>query len=136
MPANVDPQWYLHWTLDIQDMSWVEHTLAEVDFVLRELRLKPGDRVLDLACGYGRHSLEFARRGCHVVGVDITEPYVDWANRIAREERLDAKFIRADIRDVSFDAEFDLVLSMADGAIGYLENDAENLKIRRRYGPT
>jgi hypothetical protein len=42
---------------------------------------------------------------------------------------LNAKFIRSDIRDVKFENEFDIVINMADGAIGYLENDEENLKI-------
>ena len=38
-----------------------------------------------------------------------------------------------DMRDVSFCQEFDLVLNMADGAIGYLENEMENLPGNRKY---
>lgn len=60
------------WSLSIKEMSWVEHTREEVDFVVEALALEGGERVLDLACGYGRHSLELARRGYDVVGVDIT----------------------------------------------------------------
>ena len=56
------------WTLGIQDLSWVEHTAEEVDFVVEALGLKGVERVLDLACGFGRHSLELARRGYRVVG--------------------------------------------------------------------
>ena len=51
------------------------------------------------------------------------------ATRQAEEERLVATFLHKDIRDVDFTSEFDVVLNMGDGAIGYLENDAENLKI-------
>ncbi len=131
MPVSIDPQWYKKiWTLDIQSMSWVERTAPEVDFVVEVLGLRGQERVLDLACGFGRHALELARRGYAVVGVDITAEYVDEAQKRAREGRLaNAEFICADLRDVSFDAEFDVVLNLADGALGYLEDDEENLKI-------
>ena len=126
---QVDPEWYKnHWTLDIEDMSWVEHTEAEVAFVIRELALRRDERVLDIACGFGRHSLELARRGFEVVGVDITEAYVNEARTRAAQEGLSATFIQADVREVSFSDEFDVVLVVAVGAIGYLENDEENLK--------
>ena len=118
------------WSLEIEDMSWVENTAAEVDFVLEALELRGGERVLDLACGFGRHSLELARRGYLVVGVDFTEAYVMHARSIARDEHLDnAEFLLADVRDVSFHEEFDAVLNMADGAIGYFDTDEENLRL-------
>ncbi len=80
MTAKIDPQWYKKiWSLDIQDMSWVEDTLPEVDFVVEALQLRGQERVLDLACGFGRHALELARRGYAVVGVDITAAYIDEA---------------------------------------------------------
>ena len=129
MTIAVDPQWYKKiWTLDIEDMSWVEPTVRQVDFVVQVLELRGGERILDLACGFGRHALELARRGYSVVGVDITAAYVDQARKRAREEDLDAAFICADLREVSFHGEFDVVLNLADGAIGYLEDDEENLK--------
>ena len=129
MPAPVDPEWYRKiWTMDIEDMSWVEDTAREVDFAVQVLDLRGHDRVLDLACGFGRHALELARRGHPVVGVDITQEYIDEARRRARADGLDAEFICADLRDVSFHEEFDVVLSLADGAIGYFESDDENLK--------
>jgi 2-polyprenyl-3-methyl-5-hydroxy-6-metoxy-1,4-benzoquinol methylase len=127
---GVDPQWYKKiWSLSIQDMSWVERTKEEVDFVVQALQLQGDERVLDLACGFGRHSLELARRGYSVLGVDITPAYVDEALKRAKNDHLDAQFICADLRDVSFRAEFDVVLNLADGAIGYLEDAQENLKI-------
>lgn len=122
--------WYKKiWTLDIQDQSWVEDTVHQVDFLIEKLALRKGEKILDLACGFGRHALELSRRGFDVTGVDITPAYIDFATRQAQQEQLPAKFICADIRELSFDAEFDVVLNMADGAIGYLENDEENLKI-------
>lgn len=122
--------WYKNaWSLDIKNQSWTENTEKEVSFLIKEMGLRGNERILDLACGYGRHSLEFARRGYSVVGVDITKVYIDDAQAQAKKENLPAEFILSDIRDVSFENEFDVVINMADGAIGYLEDDAENLKI-------
>lgn len=122
--------WYKTiWTLDIQNQSWVEDTKRQVDFLVERLHLRGGERILDLACGFGRHALELAKRGFSVVGVDITPDYVSYASEQAKKEGVDAHFICQDIRSVDFNGEFDLVLNMADGAVGYLENDAENHKI-------
>jgi 2-polyprenyl-3-methyl-5-hydroxy-6-metoxy-1,4-benzoquinol methylase len=122
--------WYKHgWTLDIKNQSWVEDTENQVDFIIKTLKLTGTENILDLACGYGRHSLCLARKGFSVVGVDITPEYIDDAKKIAKSESLNADFINADIRNVLFENEFDVVLNLADGAIGYLETDEENLKI-------
>lgn len=130
---RMNSDWYRKiWTLDIQDQSWVEDTQRQVDFIIRTLNLTGKERILDLACGFGRHSLELARRGYAVTGLDITPEYVSYASEQAREEGLNANFICADVREARFYNEFDVVLNMADGAIGYLENDVENRKIFER----
>jgi len=122
--------WYKEiWTLDIKNHSWTEETKGQVDFLIKTLGLTGRENILDLACGFGRHSLEFARRGFTVVGVDITKEYVEDATAQAACEKLPATFWHRDIREVDFQEEFDVVLNMADGAIGYLENEEENLKI-------
>ena len=60
----MEKDWYKKiWTLDIQNISWVEDTKHQVDYLIDKLELKGHERILDLACGFGRHSLEFARRG-------------------------------------------------------------------------
>ena len=102
-----------------------------MDFLVDKLELKGGERILDLACGFDRHSLELARRGFAVTGVDITPDYVRYATQQAQAEQLNARFFCSDIRDVHFYNEFDVVLNMADGAVGYLENEDENRKIFR-----
>ena len=122
--------WYKEiWSLDIKNQSWTEDTKNQVDFIINAFQLKGSERILDLACGFGRHSLELARRGFSVVGVDITKEYVLDATKTADKENLNARFIHSDIRELDFHEEFDVVLNMADGAIGYLENEEENLKI-------
>ena len=124
------PDWYkFGWSLDIKNSSWTEDTENQVDFIVKALGLRSGERILDLACGYGRHALSLARRGFKLTGVDITSAFVEDALKSAALEHLPVQFILSDIRDVSFENEFDAVLNLADGAIGYLENDEENLKI-------
>ncbi len=129
MKANKSDWYKSGWTLDIKRQSWTENTKSEVDFLEKTLGLTGTETVLDLACGYGRHSLELARRGYRVIGVDITPEYVEDANQNAIQEHLKAEFFCDDLRNLQYKNEFDVVLNMADGAIGYLENDVENLKI-------
>ena len=127
---RMDSDWYrIIWTLDIQNQSWVEDTKRQVDFIIKNLNLTGKERVLDLACGFGRHSLELARRGFDVTGIDITPEYVVFASDQALREHLNAHFLCEDIRQLHYMGEFDVVLNMADGAIGYLENDEEKQTI-------
>ena len=122
-----DKYWYRKgWSLDMKNQSWTEDTENQVEFIIKALQLRGDERILDLACGYGRHALSLAWRGFSVVGVDITQELIDDANKNAPQN---AQFFCADIREVQFEQEFDVVLNLADGAIGYLETDEENLKI-------
>ena len=130
MSKASNQDWYKTiWDLDIKNSSWVEDTENQVDFIIKTLQLTGKERILDLACGFGRHCLSFAKRGYQVIGVDITEAYIKDAKMTAEKASLSIEFIHADIRDINFSNEFDVVLNIADGAIGYLENDGENLKI-------
>ena len=89
----MESDWYEKiWTLDIQNQSWVEDTRRQVDFVLEKLQLRGDERILDLACGFGRHSLELARRGFSVTGVDITPSYIEFAREEAKREGGQADF--------------------------------------------
>lgn len=124
---EIAEDWYVSAFADTADMAWTDRTEAEVERALRMLRPQGGERVLDLACGSGRHSLELVRRGFQVLGVDISPQLLEIARRDAEEEDLQASFVEADLRELEFEAEFDLVLSLNDGAIGYLETEAENL---------
>jgi len=100
--------------------SFTRNTKQEVDHIISQLLLKPGDRVLDVGCGPGRHSLELGRRGINCVGVDISQRFVEIGNRSAADERLEAlvAFERLDARKLDFEAEFDGVISLCEGAFG------------------
>lgn len=105
---------------------WADRTEAEVDRALAMLGASESGRVLDLACGTGRHSLELASRGYTVVGVDISPELLEIAENDAGAQSLDASFVKADLRELDFHDEFDLVLSLNDGAVGYFETEEEN----------
>jgi SAM-dependent methyltransferase len=95
--------------------SFTKGTEQEVDFLLGALGLSPGDRLLDVGCGPGRHAHAFARRGVEVVGVDISQRFVDLAAATAPPG---AKFVRADARALAFDGGFDAAVSLCQGAFG------------------
>lgn len=109
-------------------MPWADRTEAEVDRAVMMLKPQGSERVLDLACGIGRHSLELRRRGFEVVGVDISAELLQMAEREAEEQSLQITFVQADLRELDFRDEFDLVLSLNDGAVGYFETDEENYR--------
>ena len=108
------------------EMAWTERTESEIKRALTMLRPEGGERILDLACGTGRHSLELARHGFSVVGVEISAELVEIARKDAEEQGLEATFIEGDLRQLDFEDEFDIVLNLNDGAVGYFETDEEN----------
>jgi SAM-dependent methyltransferase len=127
--AEVPPDWYRSGFPPITAaMPWADRTEAEVDRALMMLRPEGGERLLDLACGIGRHSLELRRRGFEVVGVDISPDLLEIAVGEAENQRLDVEFMQADLRELDLRDDFDLVLSLNDGAVGYFETDAENYR--------
>jgi SAM-dependent methyltransferase len=103
---------------------------AEVDEMIALLGLQSGCAVLDLCCGIGRHSLEFARRGFKVTGVDRTTPYLDQARASAAKENLKIEFVLCDMREFSRPAAFDAALNFFT-AFGYFENPADDAKVAR-----
>lgn len=128
LAKEIPHDWYVSAFANTADMAWTDRTEAEVERAMRMLKPKGGERVLDLACGSGRHSLELVRQGFEAVGADISPELLEIARRDAEKEGLDVSFVEADLRELEFDAEFDIVLSLNDGAIGYLETEEENLR--------
>ena len=86
--------------------------------VFEKLRLKPGDRLLDVGCGWGGMVRYAARRGIRAIGVTLSREQTDWAQRaIAREGLEDRAEVRfGDYRDIA-ESGFDAVSS-----IGLLEH--------------
>ena len=97
--------------------SFTKGTRQEVDAIVEVLGLQPGQRVLDVGCGPGRHSHELARRGIVAHGIDISQRFVDLASAAAPAG---ATFERLDARSMQFDGEFDAVICLCQGAFGLM----------------
>ena len=105
--------------------SFTKGTVQEIDFLLGELGLEPGMRVLDVGCGPGRHANELARRGIEVHGIDISQTFIDLA--IAGAPPL-ATFERLDARSPVWSEDFDAVICLCQGAFGLMTvNDDDQL---------
>ena len=107
-----------------------KHTEAEVAFVERALGLKPGDAVLDLCCGQGRHAILLAKHGISATGQDLSERYVADARRLAAEQGADVAFVVGDMRRIEGVDRYDAVINMFT-AFGYLDADADNEQVLR-----
>lgn len=103
--------------------SFTKNTVREVDFLVSVLGLEPGDRVLDVGCGPGRHVVELALRGIHAVGVDISQAFLELATATAQDAGVAelTSFHRADARqlaDTDLAGGFDAAVAMCQGAFG------------------
>ena len=105
-----------------------QSTAPQINQLTALLGLKPPMAVLDLCCGLGRHSMELARRGFTVTGVDRTAVYVEKAKKLAAAEKLEIEFIQEDMRQFCRPDTFDLVLNFYT-SFGYFENPAEDRRV-------
>ncbi len=112
-------------------------SLAQAELVAGLLDLRPGQAVLDVPCGMGRLSLPLARMGLRVTGVDIERRFVERARRECARNGLDARFVAGDMREISFDCEFDAAFNWFT-SFGYF-GDEDNFdflcRVRAALGP-
>ncbi|MFZ2062862.1 MAG: class I SAM-dependent methyltransferase [Candidatus Binatus sp.] len=105
-----------------------ERAEKESAFVARTLGLKPGASVLDLCCGQGRHSVQLAKRGFKVTGLDLNAEYLDLASKAAEAAKVTIETVAGDMREIPFENKFDAIVNMYS-SFGYLESEAEDLKV-------
>lgn len=110
------------------DNSFTKNTIEEVEFVLEELRLPPGSRILDVGCGTGRHAVELARRGYQVRGVDISSGMLAEAEKAAREADVDVEWIHADATQFIPDRLFDAAICLCEGAFSLLGSEDDPME--------
>lgn len=97
---------------DLYEQEDTKLAEKEVQQVLTLLYPPEGARILDLCCGYGRHSIPLARRGFQVTGVDISTTQIQHAREVASKANAHLDFHVADARKLNFQEAFDVVLSM------------------------
>lgn len=106
-----------------------ERTAGEVDFIAEALALKPGELVLDLACGQGRHSIPLTSRGYQVVGLDYSPYLLELAKKFSHDAGVEPSLIRGDMRVLPFSRCFDAVYIFFT-SFGYF-SDEDNIQVLR-----
>jgi len=104
------------------DEVFTRGTVGEVEFLIEELDLAQGARILDVGCGTARHALELANRGYRVTGIDISTGMLAEASRAAREQGVEVELIEADATDFTVAEPFDAAVCLCEGAfclLGY-----------------
>jgi 2-polyprenyl-3-methyl-5-hydroxy-6-metoxy-1,4-benzoquinol methylase len=109
--------------------SFVQGTSGECDFIEKEIAYDRSLKIIDIGCGTGRHSIELARRGYEIKGIDLSESQLKRAKEKAEEQGLQIVFERHDARNLPFDGEFDLAIMLCEGGFSLMETDEMNFKI-------
>jgi SAM-dependent methyltransferase len=99
-----------------------EDARAFIDNLVTFFNLKPSDRVLDLACGKGRHSIYLNSLGFDVTGLDLSGKNIEFAQKFGNER---LRFFQQDMREEYSHEEFDYILNLFT-SFGYFETKAEN----------
>jgi SAM-dependent methyltransferase len=121
MTKVYDSNNYLYFT---QDLVNGELTDREVRFLVEILQLNKKSDVLDLPCGYGRHSNRLAAFVGSVTGLDASEDYIAAAMRDAKERGVEVTYLVGDMRNLTFGPKFDavIVLFTSFGMFSHSEN--------------
>jgi D-alanine-D-alanine ligase len=121
---------YLKTDADVVDDPSI--TVKEIDFFSRYVNLTQDDKILDLSCGQGRHSLELARRSFrNVEGLDRSRYLIQKAKTQAKKECLCVKFREGEARVLPYKADtFDVVFILGN-SFGYFETINDDLRVLR-----
>lgn len=110
-----------------------DETEAErlVNLIIRELELNSGTKVLDMACGSGRHAVIFAKRGYEVIAVDLSKLLISEAEKNADENNVKIKFVLSDILKFQTESRYKIVLNLFT-SFGYFDSDEENFQVIKK----
>lgn len=103
-------------------------TKNEVDFIIKNLKISKGSKVLDLCGGYGRIGIPLAKRDCEVSIQDLNKDFLKRAKKEAERQKTDIKIIHSDMRKIPFKNKFDAVINIFT-SFGYLEDDKEDNRV-------
>lgn len=107
-------------------------TRSEVDSFIEFAKLQPKDRILDLCCGQGRHTLELAERGyTELQGLDRSHALIARARRTAKQRGVTVRFREGDARRLpQRDSSLDVVMLLGN-SFGYFETVEDDLRVLR-----
>lgn len=95
-----------------------------LDNLLEHLAIHPDSKILDLACGRGRHSIYMNMKGYDVTGLDMSKSSI-----LEASENINSKlrFLVGDMRFIPFEGQFDYVLNLFT-SFGYFEDKGDHLR--------
>ena len=140
------PEESVHWTDEFFRGAWIDLHLGyrehcdserESDAIIDFLGLPVGSTIIDIPCGPGDHSIELARRGFVVTGVDLSERIIEHAKsraaRVVPAPNNPPNFVVGDMRSLRLGIEYDALLCMW-GSFGYFDSpgDIEQLRTFHR----
>ncbi len=131
--VDVDPLWWqtlfddVYLLTDARSVCDAELTAREADFIQEVLEISPGERILDLCGGHGRHSLELARRGFSELTVlDYSAYLLEHGRKAAGQDGLAIDFVQGDARSTCFESSgFDVVMVLGN-SFGYFEEPGQD----------
>jgi SAM-dependent methyltransferase len=110
------------------DEVFTKNTVPEVRFIVEHLRPPPGGTVLDLGCGTGRHSVELARQGYQVTGVDLSSGMLEVAAKRAAAAGVTVEWVHQNAAAFDRPASFDAAICLCEGAICLLGADDDPME--------
>jgi len=133
----------MHWTEEFFDEYYLKstdtltgesQTKKEVDFIIEQTGVTKEKSILDFACGYGRHAIDFAQRGySSVTGLDLSNLYLNMAREKASQLPNPPKFTEENMKTFKEVDNYDLIYSLFSSMFYF--GDKKNLKILNRvYG--
>ncbi len=101
---------------------------SEVESIIKMMALKPKAKILDLCCGYGRHSIDLAQRGFEVTGYDLSDFFLEKAQKDSASLGLKMEFLKGDMRKLPFEGRFDAVVNLFT-SFGFFDQEKDDLKV-------
>ena len=95
-----------------------------IDNLIDYLQIPKGSKLIDIACGKGRHAKYFNKKGMDVVGVDLSPNSINTAKK---DENKNLQFSAHDMRDNYQEDTFDVVTNLFT-SFGYFENNKDEQK--------
>lgn len=126
----MNKEWFKKWFSSEDYLNVYQHRNDEdaekvIDLILNEININNNSLVLDAACGAGRHSILFAKKGFKVTGFDLSETLLNIAKVEANKFDFKITFYKSDIRNFFIDTKFHLIVNLFT-SFGYFYSDEEN----------
>ncbi len=131
MNTTIKNEWYETFFSGLNCELWEkavtpEWTTQEVDFLIDTLNINPGAALLDVPCGFGRHTVELARRGFQMTGIDISAEFLQTMQQRIDTEQLSIQVIQGDILTTEIQSSFDGAYCLGN-SFGYVDYDGMNV---------